>query len=91
MKHHIIFSGTVQGVGFRYTSQMLARKRGLKGWVRNLRDGRVEMFVEADEETLKNFLADLERYFLGYIKDVQYLQDADNIPSQKGFHILPTV
>ncbi len=91
MKKHIIFSGTVQGVGFRYTSQMLARRWNLSGWVRNLRDGRVEMFVEGEEESIRLFLQDLERHFLGYIKDVQYLGDAESMPSQEGFHILPTV
>ena len=91
MKQHIIFSGTVQGVGFRYTSQTLARRWGLSGWVRNLRDGRVEMFLEGEPEQIKDFLHDLERHFLGYIRDIQYLKDADTIPSQAGFHILPTV
>ncbi len=91
MKYHLLFSGTVQGVGFRYTSQMLARRWNLSGWVRNLRDGRVEMFVEGEIEAIRGFLQDLERHFLGYIRDIQYLDDADSIRSQPGFHILPTV
>ena len=42
VRKHIIFSGRVQGVGFRYTACYLARPLGLTGWVKNLTDGRVE-------------------------------------------------
>ena len=38
---HILFSGKVQHVGFRYTAYYLARDLGLTGWVDNLADGRV--------------------------------------------------
>ncbi len=49
------------------------------------------MFVEGEPEQLQNFLSDLERHFLGYIRDKRFLDDAEKIPSQQGFHILPTV
>jgi acylphosphatase len=39
---HLLVSGHVQGVGFRYFVKQAADSRGLAGWVRNLRDGRVE-------------------------------------------------
>lgn len=42
----LLFSGTVQGVGFRWTNQALAREAGLTGWVRNLDDGCVEMELQ---------------------------------------------
>ncbi len=38
----VLFSGRVQGVGFRYTTLRLARAMGVKGYVKNLEDGRVE-------------------------------------------------
>jgi acylphosphatase len=53
-------SGRVQGVGFRYTTADRARGLGLDGWVRNLHDGRVEVFVQGDEATLDVFLSWLE-------------------------------
>lgn len=40
IRKHMIFSGEVQGVGFRYTAYMAAGKLGLSGWVANLEDGR---------------------------------------------------
>ncbi len=90
MKYHIFFSGHVQGVGFRYTCQEIARRWGLNGWVRNRKDGRVELFIEGSSADVSGFLSDLERRFLGYISDIEYKADADGIPPQKSFHILPT-
>ena len=41
----LVIAGSVQGVGFRYAFADEARMRGLGGWVRNRRDGRVEALV----------------------------------------------
>ena len=42
----IIFKGTVQGVGFRFTANSIAGRYGIAGWVRNKFDGTVEMFAQ---------------------------------------------
>ena len=66
----IIYSGNVQGVGFRYTAQDIASRLGLMGWVRNLSDGRVEVVSEGEEKKIRQFLNEIEKGFLGrYIKD----------------------
>ena len=57
---HVVFSGRVQHVGFRYTSLHIARSLGLTGWVRNLSDGRVEMEVQGNPSVLRRFLIRLK-------------------------------
>ena len=66
------FSGTVQGVGFRYTAGHLSRKFEVTGFVRNLSDGRVEVVAEGEEGVLKNFLEAIRESSLsGYIREVE--------------------
>ncbi len=56
---HAFYSGRVQGVGFRVTAEETGCSLGVVGWVKNLRDGRVELLAEGDEATLKRFLEDI--------------------------------
>ena len=49
---HLIITGRVQGVGFRWFVRETARRVGLAGWVCNLPDGSVELAAEGDEESL---------------------------------------
>ena len=60
VRKHIIFSGRVQGVGFRYTACYLARSLGLTGWVKNLWDGDVEMEVQ-DEASIARLVEGLHQ------------------------------
>jgi acylphosphatase len=50
VRAHVIVSGRVQGVAFRYATREEANMRGVKGWVRNLQDGRVEAVFEGGKE-----------------------------------------
>jgi acylphosphatase len=54
-----IVSGIVQGVGFRYFAFRRAAERGLRGFVRNLPDGRVEVHAVGEEEALDGLRGDL--------------------------------
>jgi len=53
---HVYYSGTVQGVGFRFTAERIAVNLGLNGLVGNLFDGGVEVVCEGDESRLIDFL-----------------------------------
>ncbi|MCX6900545.1 MAG: acylphosphatase [Verrucomicrobia bacterium] len=55
-RSHVIYTGRVQGVGFRYTVRQLAHGFDVVGYVRNLDDGRVEMVIEGEEEELNRFI-----------------------------------
>ena len=67
---HVYYSGSVQGVGFRFAAERIATSLGVAGWVRNLRDGRVEVTCEGEESDLKEFLRKMEDVFKDYIKDI---------------------
>lgn len=54
---HVLVSGDVQGVGYRYTLKMVAHDAGASGWVRNLRDGRVEAEIEGTAAQIDDVLA----------------------------------
>ncbi|MEM2147368.1 MAG: acylphosphatase [Candidatus Bathyarchaeia archaeon] len=56
VRAHVFVNGRVQGVFFRYETRREARKHGVKGWVRNLPDGRVEAVFEGEEETVKKLI-----------------------------------
>jgi acylphosphatase len=51
----------VQGVGFRFFAQRVAGRLGLTGYVKNLRDGRVEVYAIGQPEQLAALRAELER------------------------------
>jgi len=50
---HVYVSGKVQGVFFRQNTKRQAQSFGVKGWVKNLDDGRVEAVFEGEEEAVK--------------------------------------
>ncbi len=53
---HVFISGRVQGVFFRGRTKERASQLGLKGWVRNLRDGRVEAVFEGEKGVVEKML-----------------------------------
>ena len=48
IQRHLLIAGQVQRVYFRDTTLRLAQQLGLSGWVRNRRDGRVELVIQGD-------------------------------------------
>ena len=66
-----IFSGNVQGVGFRYTAHNLALQYDLRGYVRNLPDGRVELVMEGPAGQIDLLLGDIEDRMSGFIRDTK--------------------
>ncbi len=56
-----LISGIVQGVGFRYFTLRAARALGLRGYVRNLKDGRVEAVAAGPDEAVEEFALQIRR------------------------------
>ena len=54
---HLLVSGRVQGVFYRASARSAAGKLGLRGWVRNLDDGRVEAWAEGPRADVESFIA----------------------------------
>ena len=66
-----LFSGTVQGVGFRFTAVGLARSLPVTGFVRNLDDGRVELVAEGERPDLEALAASVKSELRGYIRSTE--------------------
>ena len=66
---HVYYSGSVQGVGFRFTAEHASSSLGLTGWVKNLMDGRVEVLCEGNVPDLKKFLEKMDSGFKSYLRD----------------------
>jgi len=79
---HIFVRGRVQGVSFRAYTQQRAQALGLRGYVRNLADGDVEIVAEGEREALEQLLAWARRGPSGaVVTDVQ----ADFSPAEGAF------
>lgn len=53
---HVYVTGRVQGVFFRHNTMVKAKELGLKGWVRNTKDGRVEIVCEGDGNSIDKMI-----------------------------------
>jgi len=66
-----IFTGRVQGVGFRYAAHGIANRLRLTGFVRNLPDGDVEMLVQGQADDVEDCLDRINAEFSGYIREMR--------------------
>jgi acylphosphatase len=71
VRKKILYSGNVQGVGFRYTTEQIASQYPVNGYVRNLPDGRVEVVAEGVKSQIQDFVDELQATMNDYIHDRQ--------------------
>lgn len=89
LRLELLFSGDVQGVGFRWTNQSLAQERHLTGWVRNLTDGTVRMEIQGSPRALVAHLERIHAYYARFGNRI-WLENADELPAvphDKGFDV----
>ncbi len=83
---HIVFTGHVQGVGFRFTAHRMAGRHQLAGFVRNLPDGSVEMVAQGAAQDIDDCVADIKESFPEYVREVT-VNDIPPDPNRTDFRI----
>lgn len=86
IRRHMVVSGTVQAVGFRYRAVYIAQALGVTGWVRNLSDGKVEMEVQGSAAAVKEMLQKLGEQRFIEITGVDE-QALDVVPGEYEFKV----
>jgi acylphosphatase len=83
----VFFEGNVQGVGFRYSVKQIAKGFDVTGWVRNLRDGRVDMQAQGEEAEVRAFIDAIGQSELrAHIRKTTEAA-AEQAPAMRGFEI----
>ena len=84
-RYHVIVSGQVQGVGFRWFSMMQAKENGVTGTVRNMSNGMVDIYVQGEEKDIDAFL-DALKEGAGWIRvDDMRIKSVPVIPAEKNY------
>ena len=85
---HIFYSGSVQGVGFRYTAKTVAAGFEVVGIVRNVIDGRVELIAEGSKEELEAFRTAIREAGLGHFIRNEEIKWSEAASEFRGFEIV---
>lgn len=80
-----IIKGLVQGVGLRATARHYAQKQGIKGQVRNLADGSVEIHAQGNKHAVDKFFNSILDHFGDYVQDIE--RTSVDLQSHDDFHI----
>lgn len=85
----VLITGRVQGVGFRYWTERVARELGLTGWVRNRGDGSVEAVFTGSPDDVGEMLDRCrEGPAPAAVTSVKLVEE--DVPAPEGFDVLPT-
>ena len=88
ISQRMIYTGRVQGVGFRYSVKQIAAGFDVTGWVRNVADGTVELLASGTAAEVEAFLAAIPSSHLGgYIKEARREPADPDEPRGSGFEV----
>ena len=88
-RYYVLYTGRVQGVGFRFTVQMTAEKYHCTGWVRNLEDGDVDMEIQGDEQDCLKAIHEIYNNKSRWIQITDYhVKERQVDPSERRFRSL---
>ncbi len=88
---HLVVQGRVQGVYFRQSTQVEAERLGVRGWVRNRRDGSVEVVVEGEPAAVDALVAWCHQGPPMARVDAVELTREEAVMIPEGFHVRPTL
>lgn len=83
IRQEVVYSGRVQGVGFRYTTRQVAARHPVVGTVENRSDGTVFLVVEGSAAAVARFLDDVEQTLGRYLAGA----DARELPATGEFQV----
>jgi acylphosphatase len=86
-RRRVVFSGRVQGVGFRATCRWLAGGFEVAGYVRNLPDGRVELLAEGEPAEIAGLLQAVQNEMGGFIRETTSDRELPGDPPLVGFTV----
>jgi len=86
-RRRVLFSGRVQGVGFRATCRWLAGGFDIVGYVRNLPDGRVELLAQGEAAEIDRYLGAISDELGGFIREIVSEQEPSDYPPLEGFKV----
>ena len=84
VRKHIVFYGSVQGVGFRYRARQAAGLVGCTGWVRNEWDGSVSMEIQGMESAIDQVILAIERGHYVHIENMD-VKELGLVEDEQGF------
>ena len=87
VRRRVVYSGRVQGVGFRYTTARIARRHPVTGYVRNQTDGTVELVADGPADAVDAFLDEIAAAFAENINDCRSEMLAASPEAFKRFEI----
>jgi len=84
VRKHIVFYGSVQGVGFRWRAKNAAEHFSCTGWVRNEWDGSVSMEIQGTEEAIESVILAIEKGTFVHIENMD-MKDIPVVDGEYGF------
>ena len=87
-RYLIIFKGQVQGVGFRYTASVIAKKYNLSGYAQNLYTGDVKVEIQGKKENIDSFINEILKSQNRWIIIEDYsIKKIDIVENEKNFGV----
>ena len=84
VRKHIVFYGSVQGVGFRWRAKNAAEHFSCTGWDRNEWDESVSMEIQGTEEAIESVILAIEKGTFVHIENMD-MKDIPVVDSEYGF------